>query len=42
MDNYKKPTEELTDEEMWEIIEDMTCNMTEEEREEWLEDLGDD
>lgn len=32
--------EELTVEEMWEIIEEMTCNMTEEEREDWLESLG--
>jgi hypothetical protein len=38
--DYNKPTEELTEEEQWEIIEEMTCNMSPEEREEWLESWG--
>lgn len=41
MVNYNKPTEELTDEEQWEIIQEMTSNMDPEEREDWLESLGD-
>ncbi len=41
MVDYSKPTEELTEEEQWEIIEEMTCNMDPEEREEWLESWGD-
>ena len=39
--DYIKCTEKLTDEEQWEIIEEMTCNMSPEEREDWLESLGD-
>ena len=42
MDDYNKPTKLLTEQEMWDIIEDMTDNMSEEEREEWLEGLGED
>ena len=38
--DYDKPAEELTDEEKWEIIEEMTCNMDSAEREDWLESLG--
>ncbi len=41
MVDYTKPTEELTEEEQWEIIEEMTCNMDPEEREDWLESWGD-
>lgn len=36
MKNYY---EELTWSEQWDIIEEMTCNMSEEEREEWIESL---
>lgn len=32
MTNYDKIAEALTDEERWEIIEEMTCNMDSEER----------
>jgi hypothetical protein len=41
MIDYEKPFEELTDSERWEIIEEITCNMYSDEREEWLESLGD-
>ncbi len=40
MNDYNKSTEELTDEEMWSIIEEITCNMSDDERDEWLEGLG--
>ena len=35
MVDYNKPTEE-----QWEIIEEMTCDMDPEEREDWLKSLG--
>lgn len=41
MIDYDKPTEELTDEEQWEIILEMTSNMDPEEREDFLESWGD-
>ena len=39
MVDYSKDYEELTDGEQWELIEDMTYNMSDEEREDWLESL---
>ncbi len=35
-----KDFEELTDEEMWEIIKDMTPDMDDDEREEFVMDWG--
>lgn len=35
---YEKERE-LTWKECWDIIEDMTCNMSDEEREDWLESM---
>lgn len=40
MVDYDKPAEVLTDEEHWEIIEEMTCNMDLDERDELLESWG--
>lgn len=40
-EDYNKPTEELAEEERWESIEEMTCNMDSEGREECLESWGD-
>lgn len=40
MIEYSNPTEELTLEEQWEIIEEMTCSMDDDEREDWLESWG--
>lgn len=37
---YDKPTE-LTDEEQWEIVLEMTNNMDSDEREDFLESWGD-
>ena len=41
MVDYSKDWDELTDEERWEIIEDMTPNMDPDEREEFCEGWGD-
>ena len=38
--DYTKPTEELTDQEQWEILEEMMCNMDSDERNELLESMG--
>ncbi|MCR5099163.1 MAG: hypothetical protein K6B14_09470 [Lachnospiraceae bacterium] len=38
--DYEKNTEDLTDAELWEILEDITSNMDEDEREDWLESIN--
>lgn len=36
---YRENNHELTWSERWDIIEEMTCNMSEDEREEWIESM---
>lgn len=36
---YRENNRELSWSERWDIIEGMTCNMSEEEREEWIESM---